>query len=73
MSYELQTQDSDPYTALLTNHSNELAWRRIFGDNLDKRVCTIIIHERWDCKLYGSYDKSYRETEDYEREVIAYC
>ena len=70
--YQLQRY-SDPYTALLANSHNETAWKQLFGDNLDKRVCTVIIRERWDYKLYGSYSKSYRETEDYEREVLAYC
>ena len=64
---------SDPYTALLDNSRDEAAWRQLFGNNLDRRVCTVVIRERWDRKLYGSYSKSYRETTDYEREVCAYC
>jgi hypothetical protein len=70
--YQLQRY-SDPYAALLSDSRDESAWRRIFGANLETRVCTVVIRERWDYKLYGSYSKSYRETEDYEREVIAYC
>jgi hypothetical protein len=70
--YQLQRY-SDPYTALLDNHHNELAWRELFGKQLDTRVCTVVVRERWDYKLYGSYSKSHRETTDYEREVCAYC
>ena len=71
MSCQLQTYD--PYDQLLANPRNEVAWRKLFGKHLDTRVCVVIIHERWDYKLYGSYSKSYREVEEYEREVSAYC
>lgn len=70
--YQLQRY-SDPYAALLDNPHEETAWRQIFGKNLETRICTVIIRERWDNQLYGSYSKSYRETEDYDREVLAYC
>jgi hypothetical protein len=70
--YQLQ-QYSDPYATLLDNSHNESAWRQLFGSNLQTRICTVVIRERWDYKLYGSYSKSYRETEDYEREICAYC
>jgi hypothetical protein len=71
---ESQIQEyNEPFSALLANSHDDLAWRQLFGKNLDTRICTVIIRERWDYKLYGSYSKSYRETVDYEREVCAYC
>jgi hypothetical protein len=64
---------SDPYAVLLIDPHDEDAWRQIFGHHLDTRVCTVIAKERWENNLYGSYSKNYRETEDYQREVLAYC
>jgi hypothetical protein len=72
MSCEIQC-DSNDYDKLMTNCKDEAAWRRIFGNHLNSRVCTIEIRERWDYKLYGSRSKNYREIEDYTREVVAYC
>jgi hypothetical protein len=63
----------DPYSALISDSRDEAAWKQLFGTNLDTRVCTVIVRERWDYKLYGDYSKNYRETTDYEREVCAYC
>ena len=74
MSYQLQRKKyRDPYAILQADARDEDAWRQLFRDELGQRVCTIVIRERWDFKLYGSYSKSYRETADYEREVVAYC
>jgi hypothetical protein len=73
MTQTLLQKYRDPYKALLSNSSDEGAWRQLFGTNLDTQVCTVVIRERWDYKLYGDYSKSYRETTDYEREVCAYC
>jgi hypothetical protein len=74
MSYQIQRKKyRDPYAILQIDSHDEDAWRQLFGDELDKQVCTVVIREHWDYKLYGTYSKSYRETEDYEREVYAYC
>ena len=74
MSYQIQrNRYDDPYAMLQIDSHDEDAWHQLFGDELNRRVCTVVIRERWDYKLYGSYSKSYRETEDYEREVFAYC